>query len=396
MSIKRLINRRKMYEAEPAQEDFIGTPKNWTSEVVVRVWPNTYRKGSHTSFFKIPGKAVGHASVTFRRRTGTGNVEGVYVSWWPDKFITAGLSALKPQKGSVGGSYFLDKVMETGTEANKALRGGSPSKWTEQVVNAQTNVKNLQRLAVHRGGAQQTDKGLNLYMSSAALKDYLPGLMLEEEAPDNTVYWGLCGNRVAEWWDEFVNLDIYVGASMHYGCAGAAVTALRVAGMAAYVSTPNLSSAKFYMSPMNVMQLAGRIRDKLTRLNVDAAWLAADEPAEYARVQMDFKTTHQTDLWSPSKFKDESKLDWRYHRSSLVRKIDAALMNYHNAGRWEDNFQKKLKAMRQLFERVVEHRRAKPNSKRKAAMVELGYQILGKIRSYDVVNCDLPNPEKFL
>jgi hypothetical protein len=201
---------------------------------------------------------------------------------------------------------------------------------------------------------------------------------------------------MVDWWDEFVNLDIYVGASMHYGCAGAAVTALRVAGMAAYVSTPNLSSAKFYMSPMNVMQLAGRIRDKLTRLNVDAAWLAADEPAEYARVQMDFKTTHQTDLWSPSKFKDESKLDWRYHRSSLVRKIDAALMNYHNAGRWEDNFQKKLKAMRQLFERVVEHRRAKPNSKRKAAMVELGYQILGKIRSYDVVNCDLLKPEKFL
>ena len=283
MGIKRIINRRKMYDAGLAEEDFLGAPKNWPSEVVVRVWPNTYRKGSHTSFFKIPDKAVGHASVTFRRSTGTGDVEGVYVSWWPDKFITAGLSALKPQKGGVGGSYFLDKVMETGTEANKALRGGNPSKWTEQVVNGQTNVKGLQRLAVHKRGGGQTrdDKGLNLYMTSAALKDYLPGLMLEEEAPGNTVYWGLCGNRMVDWWDEFVNLDIYVGASMHYGCAGAAVTALRVAGAAAYVSTPNLKSAKFYMSPMNVMQLARRIAEELTRLNVDAAWLAADEPAEY-------------------------------------------------------------------------------------------------------------------
>ena len=361
-----------------------------------------------TLFFKRPDHGIGHAAVTFRHRTHTGGVAGVYVSWWPKESLSVGLKAIKRQQGSTGGSHFVDKVFETGMGAVRALRGGSASRGVEQIVNATTVNKNLQRLATHKTiGQVNTVERLNpdnsvmieagnLYKTSCTHKDYLPGFMLEEETQGAQVWWGLCASRVVEWYDKFIEQNIYVGASLRYSCAAAAVTALQVSGAAAYSPSPGFKVAKFYMASMNLMQWASDIRTKLLALNTEAAWFANTHNAAYNIVKAEFRSTDRTNLWSYQKFREKSRLGWQHPRSSLVKNIDTALTRYHDAGEWEDNFQTKLKQLRKLFEYICGHRRAKPTSKRANAISVLGCQVLGVLRIYNVVYCELSNPDKFL
>lgn len=106
----------------------LGTPRMYPSEVVVRVWPDTYRYGNQNTFFKRSDKGIGYAAVTFRHTTHTGGIAGVYVSWWPEQSLTVGLKALKTQQGESGGSYFLDKFLCPPLFISAALATKNPAR----------------------------------------------------------------------------------------------------------------------------------------------------------------------------------------------------------------------------------------------------------------------------
>ncbi len=371
----------------------LGSIKNtgWAAEFVVRIWPNGYKIGNQKSFIAIPGGRIGHSAVTYRHALGnTGGTDGVYISWWPDEEMSFSKKDLGAQEGSSVISYRRDKKYETGDwMADNIRTGGSPTRYGQCTNGVANLTRALQRILKN----STTSVG-----TSCSHKDFLPGLVLEEEfQATSPVWWGLCGSRVVKWYPEYINKNRYKGASAKYNCSGAAVTALEVGGAGAYVPKPGGLMGKIFMAPMNVKEWGGDLRKVIDKLNKDSQIFSNLCGDLYPDTIREYQTFKRTDIWPYQKFRDASSLGWKYPRSSYIKNIDRALRKYHDTGTmWKENFEYRLNGLVKLFRHINYHVRNKPTSKRTRAVRILGSQVLGVLHTADLVWCDIANKEKFL
>jgi hypothetical protein len=155
---------------------------------------------------------------------------------------------------------------------------------------------------------------------------------------------------------------------------------LDAGGAGAYVDMPHVA---IYAEPLQVESYANLLQLQFDRLETWAQQLDAD--IRHAVVQGQLSLASMAGptvegLWTVAQWKKASALGPLQVRSSTIRAIDSALADYH-ACHWQNQYTKKLAALVKVFLNVVQHRQDKAQSARSEAVLALGAQVLGTLRT---------------
>lgn len=327
-----------------------GVIQEFSEEVTVIVWRNINRLGI------IPTGHFGHAALMLRgpsRNLGQGAYD--YISWWPGKG-TGKSAALKEQPGISESDYRADMIDELSQRATEALEDG---------------------VYQPRGG--QTRVGQTWGVHADAVTS-VPALRAANQL------FGLDMRRMWRWFVEYRHNKgkggRYKLASKTQSCSGVAAVAMVEGGGEAFVKAP---TARIYMEPRQVDEYGVALRNAILDFNrrVDAfegpALQLLNREASVGQHGGVTGFLGLGDLWDMATWKRFSGVSGSM-RSSQLRKIDNRLAEYWR-GTWDLNFKKKFKALVQILEAVMEHRRAKPRSERALPVAQLGLQVTDVVRA---------------
>jgi hypothetical protein len=325
-------------------------------EVTVYVW--RFKNLTH----------FGHAAVKITGvRTRQRDDAKAYISWWPKggaSIFGAGIT----QGASPTENYKRDMYNETSKRAQRKLQSGA---W---------QMRANQRIVM-----QDAEHGnVNVYGTEADCVVKLPALGA------TGVTYGLDGARMYEWWNVFRHCPHphYKLASKHRNCAGVAALALLAGGADAFVEPP---APGMFMDPNQIERWALLLRARLNILNQVA--VEVGEEVNVPEVQGGV-----LDVMTYAEWKELSNRDMggATARSANVRKLDALLKEYHTYTWRDDQARKKMKVLAAMLDVIHEYLAHKLTSKRGAAVLTLGQQVLSVLKqSFRHKRGKIERPEKF-
>ena len=394
----------------------------FTEELVVRIW-------EHGG----PGHAAGTIRAAMKNSESTFTIAGqTYISWWPsdrqkknDPSDLLGThknpSPLAKQVASPNLSYLEDKRDETG-ESTRDIYGENPEEFaprphqriredvprnTDKILDENAKLE-LQKSVVtsaqhniHIPGLSSTpilawkdEKNRQLYGEflnktiinqnnhfkdrNQSLESDKAQIRQKERTKKNNqenyysmpiAAWGLNLNLMVHWWTEFLadTNKFYRFASTESNCAGAMMGALMAGGMGAYIP---VKKALMFYKPQEVKNYAQALQTRLFSLNEKTF-------AFHTKNQENIINIQDKDIWKCETFQANSKSKKYAFRMEQVKTIDACLQSYHKLGDWNPaNFIEKLGLLVKIMDNVLDHLEKKPNSDRRAGVVQLGCQIV--------------------
>jgi hypothetical protein len=324
-------------------------------EVTVYVW--RFRGLTH----------FGHAAVKITGVRTTRNDDAkAYISWWPKSGASI-FGAGIVQGGTPTTKYKDDMHGETSKRAQRKLQSGA---W---------QMRANQRIV------GKDEEGKILYGTEADCVVKLPALGA------TGVTYGLDGARMYEWWNVFRHCPHphYKLASKHRNCAGVAALALLAGGAADFVEPP---APGMFMDPNQIERWALLLRARLNILNQ----VAVDVGQE---VNVPEVQGNVLEVMTYAEWKELSNRDMggATARSANVRKLDALLKEYHTYT-WPqaDQVRKKMKVLAAMLDVIHEYLAHKLTSKRGAAVLTLGQQVLSVLQQrFKFKRSTMERPEKF-
>lgn len=184
---------------------------------------------------------------------------------------------------------------------------------------------------------------------------------------------GLDLDAMYTWWQVFSSSPNTIWSLAKRNCASVVAKCLLAGGASSYAKNPN----PVLWTPKNVFEWAEKIHAKIESLN--------DMAGEIEKAKNTPRDTSQDkrDPWSVAEWKKQSDAGMFAHRYASLKKIDHALQLFHGTALISDDldtFKKSLEnketaaieVLRLIHEQLV----ARPDSKRLAAIITLGQQIL--------------------
>lgn len=327
--------------------------QEFAEEATVIVWRNITKYGF------VPTGHFGHAAIMLRgRMVGLGHDQYRYISWWPGE--GAGKKdAVRLQGGAESDEYVGDMISELSFGAQTGLQEGRFAPRSGQVQTEYEDESGDTLWGVH-ADAQISVPGIDVWSGELGL--------------NTPVMWN--------WYRGYVdNGGQYQLASRSKSCSGVAAVALIEGGGEAFADAP---TARIYMEPRQVEDYGRTLRKAIMDFN--ARFQLFDlRNSHFVQTEMQRGTTGvtgiapATDLWDVDTWMHQSALKGAM-RSSLVRKIDSALKDYHKV-RWAQDFKAKYKAFITILDAAMKHREQKPDSERGFAIARLAKQACDVFRS---------------
>ncbi|MDB6090090.1 MAG: multidrug transporter permease [Gammaproteobacteria bacterium] len=346
----------------------------FSEQALVRVWRNLKTRAN------LPTGHFGHAAVTITGNSVKGSPKYPHlqhISFWPGESVGL-LNAVNVVRGSVSPHGSEDKENEMNSLTALRLEVGYcransipyPPIWDLNLEQA-----NKTPLTDPRPGQKRRADSPNvpartygdlmpIYSQSAEAKIYLPGLMARGR------HWGLHLSNMAMWWNNFVaSRPPYRALSAEDNCAGVALKGLQAGGSEALVKLPGI---KVYTEPLQVEAYARELEKRFKELELLTGILEADNTPARTPVAAN---EISDGLWRFDLWKKASALGVLHQRSDTIREIDANLEAYQRLT-WKYAFNERYAIFVKLFLAVVKHREEKSDSKRSAAVAQLGSHIL--------------------
>lgn len=343
------------------------TAKQFSEELVVRVWDNINKK---LGLVTVGATRSGHSAMSLRGM----HSKSVYISWWPAEAVDpTGKDVWKKMGGKVQPNYFKDKLMEMHEPTAIELeRRHLFARDYKKIIKVEPT--DGPGFAPRDNQARYVVRGETfvrpMWATRADRKVYLPGLRNGRPG----AAFGMGTTQIKKWWIEWQasggadgSAPLYCMASKCNNCSGVILTGLLVGGAAAYTKPPTVSIAT---EPNQVAAYATELETAIRETNRQLGVLLHMPRPRNVRMG---GLMPGMGMWKVRDWKKASSVPLEM-RGRTVRAIDSAVAAFHGCS-WQSDFGKRLKALVTIVRNAETFVRKYPQHGRTPAMLMLASQV---------------------